>query len=617
MMKARLLILFFLFCHPLFSQQLKSVIYDFDGLDIGQTDLPEGDYKNYDLSYQVAANPLTAGGLLGDRVLRLDLAWSLGKGEFGKGVSKYIELNAVADDLNFFIYNPLTNTGPAIAEVVIKEDDNKSGAYESVSDDRWSKTITIAKSSAWQLISLPLNSFTDDNAGGNGVFDAGYTGDVGKVLTVSIIFHKPLPSAAADTYFMDMLAFSEGSLPHAAADITELPPADPGDHCDLGCLAYRSPADAIPAEVEAMFPPLNRISYINLFIPLSYAGTVPDAFPGSSVQGLLDQDVRPVITWEIKYNALPALDPAQPRLNDLISGAYDDYIDDFADKIKSYNDTIIIRLFHEFDGTWYPWSISQNGADPALFKNAWRYIVDRFNVRGADKVLWMWCPNSNPSPYTVYNWILDAYPGDTYVDIVATDVYNHATPGIPDWRSFRYVAAETYYYLTNYFPSKPFFICELASRERYALEDTGSQTKAEWICAMSQDLSSLFSKTKAIIFFSRTKEHDWRINSSVAAQEAFRECIWEESFFSELAAGISEMPVNSAEPLLFPNPSGNEFTLQLPFSAGIIITDVSGKVIEERANCNGIKFAKSYAPGIYFVRIISDNGQLVLKALKK
>src|SRR3990172_9004474 len=109
----RLLIVsfFFLLISKCIGQtaRLKSIIYDFDGLDIAQTNLPDGDYKNFDLTYKVVANPVAANDVLGDRVLELDLNWTSGKGEFGKGVTKYIDLDASADYFNFFCYNPLSN----------------------------------------------------------------------------------------------------------------------------------------------------------------------------------------------------------------------------------------------------------------------------------------------------------------------------------------------------------------------------------------------------------------------------------------------------------------------------------------------------------------------------
>src|SRR5690349_11244943 len=90
------------------SQVLKSIIYDFDGFDAGSSDLPEGEYKYGDLTYQVALNPLSQSDVLGDRVLQLNLNWSAGYGAFGRGISRYIELSQQQDRLNFFFYNPVS-----------------------------------------------------------------------------------------------------------------------------------------------------------------------------------------------------------------------------------------------------------------------------------------------------------------------------------------------------------------------------------------------------------------------------------------------------------------------------------------------------------------------------
>src|SRR5688572_6830772 len=98
-MKKNTLILFAIFISGVLASQpaLKSVLYDFDGLDIGQTDLPDGDYSNFDLQYSVVQKPIAGGEMLGDRVLRMEVNWSLGKGEFGKGITKYIELSRASD----------------------------------------------------------------------------------------------------------------------------------------------------------------------------------------------------------------------------------------------------------------------------------------------------------------------------------------------------------------------------------------------------------------------------------------------------------------------------------------------------------------------------------------
>ena len=55
---------------PAKGQVLKSIVYDFDGLDIGATDLPEGDYVSGDCFASVSANPLPPVDMLGDRCMK-------------------------------------------------------------------------------------------------------------------------------------------------------------------------------------------------------------------------------------------------------------------------------------------------------------------------------------------------------------------------------------------------------------------------------------------------------------------------------------------------------------------------------------------------------------------
>lgn len=598
---------------------LKYVVYDFDGLDLGATDLPDGDYKNFDLSYHAAANPLAASDVLGDRVLQLDLNWSGGTGEFGKGITKYIELNTAADRFNFYFLNPLANYASAVVDVAIKEDDNKNGIFESTLDDKWIKSVTIPRSASWQLISIPLSTFTDAGTGGNGIFDAGYTNDNGKIFTISLTFHKAAAASGPETYYADMLCFSEGALP-TGSSILSLPPKAATDRCLLGSYAYRTPADSVPVEVEALFPAGNKLKYINIFMPYAYSGTTASALPGSSVQRLINNGYRPIITWEMMYSSFAPLDPVQPRLNSITNGSFDAYLDAFANQVKTYTDTVVMRLFHEFDGNWYSWSVEENGQDPNNLILAYRYIVDRFNARGANNVLWMWSPNSAPAPSAAYNWFVDAYPGDAYVDLVATSVYNHPLPGAPPWRSFRSLYADSYYTLRKHFPNKQIYIAESGCRERYSGELTSSQTKADWICAMSKDLQSYFSKTRALIFLNVNKEHDWRINSSFAAKEALRTCIWQNAYFNGVVTDIED-DFEESSWNVFPNPFTNELTVMIADKPGendrVLVYDLAGKLILSLEAEQTLIISTPFPPGFYIIELQRGNSSERMKILKQ
>jgi hypothetical protein len=610
----------FLYSNSILAQ-LKSVVYDFDGMGIGSNVLPDGDYTNADMTYEGAANPLQGSDMLGDRVLKMKLNWNAGVGEFGKAMMRFVELDATVDYLNFYIYNPTGNSGAANLKVLITEDDNQNNIYEHGSDDKWVYTITIPQSGNWQLVSVPLSSFTDDNLGGNGVFDAAYTNAAGMLFSVGFVFTKPVPSASVDNYFIDMICFSEGPLP-TGNSILELPPSDPSAICQLGVLTENTSPDLSPAEIESMMPAGKKLTYVNWFVFYANTGTQANVFTDNEVQNLINQGYKPIITWETMFKEFPRLDPVQPKLNDIVNGSFNTYIDAFAMKIKSYNGNVILRILHEFEGDWYSWSLTHNGQNPQLYIQAYRYIVDRFNMLGVTNVEWMWCVNAEPKPYAAYNWIKNAYPGDNYVNIVATDIYNHPDLGTPAWKSFRYTMAESYYYLMKNFPSKPLYICEVGCRERNLAEPSGNQTKADWICMMNKDLKTFFNKTKALVFFSIVKEHDWRINSSNAAKQAFIDCIWSDSFYGEAVSvkeNFNELQVNA-----FPNPFQN--TIQIKArrdfqitNATIKLFDVSGRLVLIKENADltdPLLLNIRLTEGVYTIEIIAGEKEYRRKMIK-
>lgn len=599
--------------------QIISVVYDFDGMAIGSSNLPDGDFSNNDLTYEAVANPLTPSDVLGDRVLKTKLNWNAGVGEFGKATMRFIELNAGTDLLNFYLYNPVSNSASANLKVIITEDDNQNNTYEDPSDDKWTYTLTVSRSGAWQLFSVPLSSFIDENPGGNSTFDAAYTNAAGMLFSIGFVFTKPDPASVYDEYFLDMICFTEGAMP-TGAGILDLPAANPSANIKLGALTANLAPDQVPAEVHAMLPPGKKLSFVNWFVFYADNGTAANNLPGAEVQNLISQGYKPVITWESMFKEYPRLDPVQPKLNNIVNGSFDTYIDAFANQIKSYSGTVILRILHEFEGDWYSWSLTHNGQDPALYIQAYRHIVDRFNTLGATNVEWMWCVNAEPKPYVAYNWIKNCYPGDNYVDIIATDIYNHPDLGTPAWKSFRYTMSESYYYLTKNFPNKPLYVCEVGCRERNSSEAL-AQAKGDWLCMMNKDLKTYFNKTQALIFFSIVKEHDWRINSTNAAKQSFIDCIWSDALYGEPVT-VSE--VFTYDRLnIYPNPFSDAIRILLPqsqqHSVSVKVYDVTGKIVINVPNANSqsdFTFGAELLDGVYIVEVNDGDRTLRQKVIK-
>jgi hypothetical protein len=85
------------------------------------------------------------------------------------------------------------------------------------------------------------------------------------------------------------------------------------------------------------------------------------------------------------------------------------------------------------------------------------------------------------------------------------------------WLRFAQIFGPLY---RDYAARKPLLICEVASAE-------AGGDKAAWISEMAAQLRGPFSRVRAFAWFDIDKETDWRINSSPAAQAAFRALVAE------------------------------------------------------------------------------------------
>jgi mannan endo-1,4-beta-mannosidase len=79
---------------------------------------------------------------------------------------------------------------------------------------------------------------------------------------------------------------------------------------------------------------------------------------------------------------------------------------------------VLWRPYHEMNGDWFWWGKKEgdNG-----YKKLWQMMFDRFvNFHGLNNLIWVYNTNEvkeNVDPHLTY------FPGDEYVDILATDVY--------------------------------------------------------------------------------------------------------------------------------------------------------------------------------------------------
>ena len=126
---------------------------------------------------------------------------------------------------------------------------------------------------------------------------------------------------------------------------------------------------------------------------------------------------------DLKNGGVPAV---AINLQKTIDGEYDFLYYRVASRaVEGGYPDAVIRLGHEFNGKWAPWS--SQGNEP-LFIEAWRHVHDLFE---------------NVSPDFKYDWgglkegwngtAPQAYPGDDYVDIVSQSIYWKKKTGFLVW----------------------------------------------------------------------------------------------------------------------------------------------------------------------------------------
>jgi hypothetical protein len=144
------------------------------------------------------------------------------------------------------------------------------------------------------------------------------------------------------------------------------------------------------ASPTAYLPELSGRLDVTVTIPLAFGqGGVYDREGPQGVRSLLSKTISG--TYDADYRAVAQY---------LIAAGYGD---------------AVLRLGHEFDGTWETWSARNNEQS---YIDAFRHVRDVFEQESA-AFRYEWTGMHGPWRW----WARQAYPGDAYVDIIGLDVY--------------------------------------------------------------------------------------------------------------------------------------------------------------------------------------------------
>jgi hypothetical protein len=200
---------------------------------------------------------------------------------------------------------------------------------------------------------------------------------------------------------------------------------------------------------------------------------------------------------------------------EVIAGQHDASFRLWAQQLAQEGGWLYWRIYHEFNGTWFPWSIGRNGQTDQTLIAAWRHIYGIFQTAGAQNVLFVWCPNEVSAGIWDYR---TSYPGDAYVHRLGLDGYNWGTDACPTcWRSFGDIYWDDHSRMTQ-LSSNPIMIVEYASSEN-------GGDKAAWIRDAFATMRQMPAVWAAIWFNLIYQGVDWRVESSPAALTAYREAI--------------------------------------------------------------------------------------------
>ncbi|OBB45616.1 MULTISPECIES: glycosyl hydrolase [unclassified Mycobacterium] len=232
--------------------------------------------------------------------------------------------------------------------------------------------------------------------------------------------------------------------------------------------------------------------------------------PVSAMAVVTYSGAEPIVSWE-PWCWTDDRSPAVMKA--LLAGALDDYIYRWADEIGEWGRHVFIRLAHEFNGDWYPWT-SAGGTPPAAYVSAWRHVHDIFTERRVGNVDWIWAPTAVAAAETLSDW----YPGHEYVDVLGVDGYNWGTClSATSWISPEQLFGATLDELRSIASDKPILIAEVGCAE-------SGGSKAEWIATFFEFLRRQ-SDVVGFVWFDHAKETDWRIESTPESAAAMAEAM--------------------------------------------------------------------------------------------
>ena len=228
-----------------------------------------------------------------------------------------------------------------------------------------------------------------------------------------------------------------------------------------------------------------KVDIISFYV--AWDKNLEKTFPNSKINDTYKNNSLPMITWEPWANTfIEASD--KTHVFDLISnGSMDEYIENFALKIKGLNKPVFLRFAHEFDNPFYPWYDERENAHE-VFRLAWKRTKDIFERNGATNVIWIYNPWKSEN-------LLKFYPGKDYVDWIGLNILNYAT----------HDDQESYFSFTDLYEPFREEIKKIRKDYPVMISEFGSKKdsiyQAQWINKALFDIQNDYPEIDALVYF--------------------------------------------------------------------------------------------------------------------
>lgn len=239
----------------------------------------------------------------------------------------------------------------------------------------------------------------------------------------------------------------------------------------------------------------------------------------------------PVVTWE-PYLCSPSATPNDVTVR-AARGDYDAFLNAWADRLKAFvsgpdgslgtadDRRVYIRLAHEMNGNWYPWSPVVGGNSAASYQLMWQHVRQIFWAKGlgSSAVQWIWAVNHEDADAAHAE---SYYPGDAYVDWIGIDGYNWgASQTWSSWSTPEQVFAPMVARLRG-LTAKPLALTETASSSSSAPGKVDVAAKSAWITQLFVYATASTTGARMIVWFNEDKETDWAVFGGTNGDETYR-----------------------------------------------------------------------------------------------